>query len=94
MCAGLCRLDRPQATVRAAFMQVAHTHEGEAPATYKLCSFCTTLDRGSAPPPVVDLGVPHQPTSIAPILPALPHVGGTSVRTPRQPRAPPPALQA
>ena len=78
----------------AAFMQVAHTHEGEAPATYKVCSFCTTLDRGSAPPPVVALGVPLQPTAVAPELPTLPLACGTTFRTPSQPRAPPPALQA
>jgi hypothetical protein len=82
------------ALVLAAFMHVAHTHDADAPASYKFCSVCTTLDRGSAPPPAVAASVP----SVAPdVIPVLRHIAAPSsaaVRSPQQPRAPPPALQA
>jgi hypothetical protein len=77
----------------AAFMHVAHTHDADAPATYKFCSFCTTLDRGSAPPPVVAHTVPRL-VAVEATLPriiAAPAVAPS--RTPQSPRAPP-ILQA
>ena len=77
----------------AAFMHVAHTHEADAPATYKYCSFCTTLDRGSAPPPVVAVAVPHVGSAAAPLLRFIAAPAVAPVRTPQSPRAPP-ALQA
>lgn len=77
----------------AAFMHVAHTHEADAPATYKFCSFCTTLDRGGAPPPVVPAAVPHQPPAAMAVVVEIAGPLGTAIRTPRQSRAPP-ALQA
>lgn len=77
----------------AAFMHVAHTHEADAPATYKFCSFCTTLDRGSAPPPVVAMAVPHVTAAPAPRPRSVELAATSPVRTPYSPRAPPP-LQA
>lgn len=77
----------------AAFMHMAHTHEADAPATYKLCTFCTTLDRGGAPPPVVSAAVPHQPPAAKAVVAEIAGPLGTATRTPRQARAPP-ALQA
>jgi hypothetical protein len=77
----------------AAFMHVAHTHDADAPATYKYCSFCTTLDRGSAPPPVVAAGVPRVVATAAPLPRFVAAPAVVPVRTPHSPRAPP-ALQA
>lgn len=77
----------------ASFMHVAHTHEADAPATYKFCSFCTTLDRGSAPPPVVAVAVPHVAADAAPLLRSIAAPAAAPGRTPHSPRAPP-ALQA
>jgi len=77
----------------AAFMHVAHSHDAERPATYKFCSFCTTLDRGAPPPAVAAASVPPAPPAITPILRSLPAPAGTSLRTPHHPRAPP-GLQA
>lgn len=77
----------------AAFMHVAHTHEADAPATYKFCSFCTTLDRGSAPPPVVAATVPHIAAVMAPLTATVAAPAVAPGRTPHHPRAPP-ALQA
>lgn len=78
----------------AAFMHVAHTHDAERLATYKFCSFCTTLDRSGAPPPVVAVSVPHVVPDIIPIRRSIAVPASTAVRSPQQPRAPPPALQA
>lgn len=77
----------------AAFMHVAHTHEADAPATYKFCSFCTTLDRGGAPPPVVTATVPRIAAITAPLTATVAAPVAAPSRTPRHPRAPP-ALQA
>jgi len=82
------------ALVLAAFMHVAHTHDADRPASYKFCSFCTTLDRGSAPPPVVAVSVPHVTPDLVPVRRSIAAPAGTVVRSPQQPRAPPPALQA
>ena len=77
----------------AAFMHLAHTHEADAPATYKFCSFCTTLDRGGAPPPVSAVALPFvSPVATATVVEIASPLG-TATRTPRQSRAPP-ALQA
>ena len=77
----------------AAFMHVAHTHDADTPAAYKHCSFCTTLDRGSAPPPVVALAVPRMAAAAAPLPRFVAAPAVAPVRTPHSPRAPP-ALQA
>jgi hypothetical protein len=77
----------------AAFMHVAHTHDADAPATYKYCSFCTTLDRGSAPPPVVAAAVPHIAAAPAPPARFVATAAVAPLRTAHSPRAPP-ALQA
>ena len=77
----------------AAFMHVAHTHEADAPATYKFCSFCTTLDRGGAPPPIVTTAIPHAAPVATTTVGEIPAPASTPSRTPLNPRAPP-ALQA
>jgi hypothetical protein len=77
----------------AAFMHVAHTHEADAPATYKFCSFCTTLDRGAAPPPASAVAIPFVAPAATAIVVEIAGPLGTATRTPRQSRAPP-ALQA
>jgi hypothetical protein len=77
----------------AAFMHVAHTHEADAPATYKFCSFCTTLDRGGAPPPAITVAIPFLTPAAAATVVEIAGPLGTTTRTPRQSRAPP-ALQA
>ena len=82
------------ALVLAAFMHVAHTHDADRPASYKFCSFCTTLDRGSAPPPAVYLRVPPAPASDAPVQRVLPAPAGNVARATHHARAPPSALQA
>jgi hypothetical protein len=82
------------ALVLAAFMHVAHTHDADTPASYKFCSFCTTLDRGSAPPPVVTASVPRVAPDSIPVQRSIAAPASTAVRSPQQPRAPPPALQA
>ena len=82
------------ALVLAAFMHVAHTHDADTPASYKFCSFCTTLDRGSAPPPVVAGSVPHVAPDSIPVRRSIATPASTAARSPLQPRAPPSALQA
>lgn len=78
----------------AAFMHVAHTHEGDARTSYKFCSFCTTLDRGGgAPPPVGATAIPHASPVATATVGEIPAPAGTPSRTPLNPRAPP-ALQA
>jgi hypothetical protein len=76
------------AVVLASFMHVAHSHEADEPGAAKLCSFCASFERGTAPPPAA---------AIAPPLahPAAPEFQGTppaprpSSRISFQPRAPP-----
>jgi hypothetical protein len=80
------------ALVVASFMHVAHTHDADAKATYKLCSFCTTLDRGGAPPPAVAQSVPQVSAVATAILDPIAAPAGTVCRTPLQPRAPPALL--
>jgi hypothetical protein len=82
------------ALVLAAFMHVAHTHDADTPASYKFCSFCTTLDRGAAPPPVVAVSVPYVAPDTVPVRRSIAVPASAAVRSPQQPRAPPPALQA
>ncbi len=77
----------------AAFMHVAHTHEADAPATYQLCTFCTTLDRGGAPPPAIAAAIPFLSPAVTAAVVEIAGPVGTATRTPRQSRAPP-ALQA
>lgn len=81
------------ALVLASFMQVVHTHDADAPASHKLCSFCTTLDRGGAPPPVIPAATAATATFVVARVATIAAPTGTATRTPHQPRAPP-ALQA
>ena len=78
----------------ASFMHVAHSHDADAPSSYKQhCTFCSTFDRGSAPPPASPALLPTQPApSVA--LPASPaRVACVEFHSDSQPRAPP-SLQA
>lgn len=81
------------ALVVASFMHVAHTHDADAKATYKFCSFCTTLDRGSAPPPAIAASTPQASVVAQATLDPMAAPAGPVCLTPLQPRAPP-ALQA
>jgi hypothetical protein len=39
------------AVALASFMHVSHSHEAKGTGAAKLCQFCSTFDRGTAPPP-------------------------------------------
>jgi hypothetical protein len=77
----------------ASFMHVAHSHEAEGPATYQPCTFCTTFDRGGAPPPAVHLRLPVDPPTAPAIAPSLVPRPAVPARPSCRPRAPP-SLQA
>jgi len=51
----------------ASFMHVSHSHEAEGTGAAKLCQFCSSFDRGTAPPPAALVSSPA-----ARPLPALP----------------------
>jgi len=74
----------------ASFMHVAHSHDADAPSIYKQhCSFCSTFDRGTAPPPA---SLALLPTRQAPCFVAVaPRDPGVRAgfRGAAQPRAPP-----
>jgi hypothetical protein len=76
----------------ASFMHVAHSHEAEGPATYKLCSFCTTFDRGSGPPLTAPAAWPLDPLPTLVVAARAPAPVATVLRAACHPRAPP-ALQ-
>lgn len=44
----------------ASFMHVAHSHEAEGTGAAKPCQFCSSFDRGTAPPPA---GLAPSPTA-------------------------------
>jgi hypothetical protein len=78
----------------ASFMHVAHSHDADTPSIHKhQCSFCSTFDRGSAPPPASIVASPTAPApSCVASLQQVPVVRAGLHRA-GQPRAPP-ALQA
>jgi hypothetical protein len=39
----------------ASFLHSAHGHEADGPGVAKFCTFCASLERGSAPPPAAAL---------------------------------------
>jgi hypothetical protein len=78
----------------ASFLHVAHSHEADAPSIYKQhCTYCSTFDRGGAPPPaaVATLPAGSAPSFIV-VVPQAP-ITGVQLRSALQPRAPP-SLQA
>lgn len=74
----------------ASFMHVAHSHEADAPSAYKQhCTYCSTFDRGGAPPPSMQVALPSQP---APSCVSATQVEPVPTEAPRpscRPRAPP-----
>jgi hypothetical protein len=77
----------------ASFGHVAHSHEADAPGTYQLCSFCTTFDRGGAPPPAVHVALSDVPTPVPAVPPPAAPQAKAELHLACRPRAPP-VLQA
>ncbi len=73
----------------AAFGHVAHSHEADALATYQPCSFCTTFDRGGAPPPAVQVALPDVPTPAPAVPPSAAPQAQADLHLACRPRAPP-----
>ncbi len=74
----------------ASVLHVAHSHDADAPSAYKQhCSFCSTFDRGGAPPPASPAVLPAAsvPAFVA-AVPQAPVIRAQS-RSALQPRAPP-----
>jgi hypothetical protein len=76
------------AFVLASFMHVAHSHEADEPGPAKLCSFCASFERGTAPPSAAFV-VPPPERSAAPDFPATAPSPQSSGHVSFQPRAPP-----
>jgi hypothetical protein len=74
----------------ASFMHVAHSHDADAPSLYKQhCTYCSTFDRGGAPPPATPSSLPAMPApSCAIAAPSAP-IAHVEIRSDAQPRAPP-----
>lgn len=77
----------------ASFGHVAHSHEADASATYQPCSFCTTFDRGGAPPPAVHVALSDVPTLVQAVPPPPAPQAEADLHLACRPRAPP-VLQA
>ena len=78
----------------ASFMHVAHSHEADAPSIYKQhCTYCSTFDRGGAPPPDSLAALPVEPAPSFVVVSLHAPVVRVQLRSALQPRAPPP-LQA
>lgn len=75
----------------ASFMHVAHSHDenGSGGASVsQLCSFCSSFDRGAAPPPVSS-AMPRVEVPVKPELHAATALATSPVRAAFRPRAPP-----
>jgi len=78
----------------ASFMHVAHSHDTDAPSIYKQhCTFCSTFDRGGAPPPTPQVVLPVEPAPILVVAPLPAPCVRVELRSACRPRAPP-LLQA
>jgi hypothetical protein len=78
----------------ASFLHVAHSHEADAPSIYKQhCTYCSTFDRGGAPPPASLAVLPAEPTPCFVVELLHAPVTRVQLRSALQPRAPP-SLQA
>ena len=74
----------------ASFLHVAHSHEADAPSLYKQhCTYCSTFDRGGAPPPASFATLPVEPAPSFVVVAPLAPVAGVRLRSALQPRAPP-----
>lgn len=74
----------------ASFMHVAHNHDAGAPSIYKQhCTFCSTFDRGGAPPPATRAVLPAQPAPILVVAPLHVPCAPVERRSTCRPRAPP-----
>jgi len=73
----------------ASFGHVAHSHEADAPATYQPCSFCTTFDRGGAPPPAPQAALSDAPTPAPAVPPPAAPPARADLHVACRPRAPP-----
>jgi hypothetical protein len=72
----------------ASFLHSAHGHDGDRTGVAKVCTFCVSFDRGSAPPPAATLAL----RAVQPVLPEpLPAVAPRTSAAPAsfRSRAPP-----
>lgn len=75
----------------ASFMHVAHSHDAngaDGSSVSQLCSFCSSFDRGTAPPPASS-ALPRIAGLVAPQACADTAVARAPVRAAFRPRAPP-----
>jgi hypothetical protein len=75
----------------ASFMHVAHSHDEngtDGAGVSQLCSFCSSFDRGTAPPPA-PATPPRIDSPVTPTPPAAPARASFAVRAAFRPRAPP-----
>jgi hypothetical protein len=75
----------------ASFMHVAHSHDAngaDGAGVSQLCSFCSSFDRGTAPPPDAPT-TPRIENPAAPERSAATAAAPSPVRTAFRPRAPP-----
>jgi len=78
----------------ASFMHVAHSHDVDAPSIYQQhCTYCSTFDRGGAPPPASLAALPTDPAPSLTIAAPPSPVALVEIDCDGQPRAPP-SLQA
>ena len=74
----------------ASFLHVAHSHEADAPSIYKQhCTYCSTFDRGGAPPPASLATLPAKPSPSFVVVAQRAPVTLARLRSTLQPRAPP-----
>ena len=74
----------------ASFLHVAHSHEADAPSIYKQhCTYCSTFDRGGAPPPASLATLPAAEAPSFVVVAQRAPVALARLRSTLQPRAPP-----
>lgn len=74
----------------ASFMHVAHSHDADTASTYQQnCTFCSTFDRGGAPPPATRAVLPIEPAPRFVIAPLSSPPARVALRSACRPRAPP-----
>jgi hypothetical protein len=72
----------------ASFMHVSHSHEAEGTGAAKLCQFCSSFDRGTAPPPAALAPLPAA-RPLSPPAAAAPPATSLSTARSYEARAPP-----
>ena len=75
------------AVALASFMHVSHSHAAEGTGAAQLCQFCSSFDRGTAPPPAALAAMPAErpcspPAESAPPAPRSPSHGSYEARAP------------